>query len=189
MDYYSLYESFYNYSHSANGLGSKIMYYFALIVVFILIIIYVNLVSQEKCDIKIFSLLAVPTLFVLLFFIIVFTIVYDFKNNNSNNTDKTDAKINELNNIAVGIGGDTLDNIVYNVEYLSNHYENRLEYFKFVYGNNIPSERDYINNILNTFYGKAVESNNSNNIDYSVELKEVETSLRKEKQIIKLLYV
>ena len=65
---------------------------------------------------------------------------------------------------------------MYNVELLNDKYNERLDYFKFVYGDDAPSRKEYINNMLNEFYGQTVSSDK---VNYRDEIKEVEQSLRK----------
>lgn len=48
-------------------------------------------------------------------------------------------RLEALNSAAFEGCGDSIENIVYNVEYLSNKYDERLDYFKFAYGDNAPS--------------------------------------------------
>lgn len=85
-------------------------------------------------------------------------------------------RLEALNNTSIEGCGDSIENVVYNVEYLSNKYNERFDYFKFAYGDNAPSRKEYINNILNGFYGQTVSSDK---VNYKDEIKEVEQSLRK----------
>ena len=57
-------------------------------------------------------------------------------------------RLEVLNNIAFEGCGDSIENVVYNVELLNDKYNERLDYFKFVYGDDAPSRKEYINNIL-----------------------------------------
>lgn len=95
---------------------------------------------------------------------------------NKSRVDETNNKFVALNSAAFEGCGDSIENVVYNVEYLSDKYNERLDYFKFAYGDDAPSRKEYINNVLNEFYGKTISYDS---VDYKDELKEVETSLRK----------
>lgn len=68
-----------------------------------------------------------------------------------------------------------LQSLVDNVNYLSDKYGSKIDTFRIMYGDNMPSREEYINNILAEFYsGKPV----SGNFDYSAEYKELANALR-----------
>ena len=83
--------------------------------------------------------------------------------------------ITELNNTTVSVCGDTLDSVIHNVKYLSKRYDNKVESFKFMYGNNIISKEQYVNDILNEFYSTG----SSGSSDYSAEFKDATVNLKK----------
>ena len=83
--------------------------------------------------------------------------------------------ITELNNTTVSVCGDTLNSVIHNVKYLSKRYDNKLESFKFMYGNNIISKEQYVNDILNEFYSTG----SSGSPDYSAEFKDATVNLKK----------
>lgn len=83
--------------------------------------------------------------------------------------------ITELNNTTVSVCGDTLDSVIRNVKYLSKRYDNKLESFKFMYGDNIISKEQYVNDILNEFYSTG----SSDSPDYSAEFKDATVNLKK----------
>lgn len=60
--------------------------------------------------------------------------------------------VTDLNNTTTSVCGDTLDSVINNVKYLSRRYDNKVESFKFMYGDNIISKEQYVNDILNEFY-------------------------------------
>lgn len=95
---------------------------------------------------------------------------------NKGRVDETNNKFRALNSAAFEGCGDSIENVVYNVELLNDKYNERLDYFKFVYGDDAPSRKEYINNMLNEFYGQTVSSDR---VNYRDEIKEVEQSLRK----------
>ena len=83
--------------------------------------------------------------------------------------------ITELNNTTVSVCGDTLDSVIHNVKYLSKRYDNKIESFKFMYGDNIISKEQYVNDILNEFYNTG----SSDSPDYSAEFKDATINLKK----------
>lgn len=90
-------------------------------------------------------------------------------------TYKIKSRLEELRKLAYDNNIDNLENLVANVNYLSNTYDNKIDIFRIMYKDNVPSREDYINNILAEFYsGKPV----SGNFDYSAEYKELANTLR-----------
>lgn len=83
--------------------------------------------------------------------------------------------ITELNNATVSICRDTLDSVIHNVKYLSKRYDNKVESFKFMYGDNIISKEQYVNDILNEFYSTG----SSGSPDYNAEFKDATVNLKK----------
>ena len=83
--------------------------------------------------------------------------------------------IAELNNTTISVCGDTLDSVIHNVKYLSKRYDNKIESFKFMYGNNIISKEQYVNDILNEFYSTG----SSGSPDYNAEFKDATVNLKK----------
>ena len=69
----------------------------------------------------------------------------------------------------------TQDSVIHNVKYLSKRYDNKIESFKFMYGNNIISKEQYVNDILNEFYSTG----SSDSPDYSAEFKDATVNLKK----------
>lgn len=164
MDYFSLYESFSTYKVD---LGSNPMFAFCVGICFIIIgVVLLSLNLTNYSDNKAIAvIMGVPFLVAGAVIIMCGTQMKSSGN-----------RLEVLNNIAFEGCGDSIENVVYNVECLSNKYNERLDYFKFVYGDDAPSRKEYINSILNVFYGKTISSDS---VDYKDELKEVETSLRK----------
>lgn len=83
--------------------------------------------------------------------------------------------ITELNNTTVSVCGDTLDSVINNVKYLSRRYDNKVESFKFMYGDNIISKEQYVNDILNEFYSMG----SSDSPNYNAEFKDATINLKK----------
>lgn len=164
MDYFSLYESFGYYKIDYIG-NPKFMISAGIACVILGVLILVIAVCKDLNDRVIPAFMAIGFLVVGTAFIVANSLMKP-----SNN------RLEALNSAAFEGCGDSIENVVYNVEYLSDKYDERLDYFKFAYGDNAPSRKEYINSILNGFYGKTVSSDS---IDYKDELKEVETSLRK----------
>lgn len=164
MDYFSLYESFSTYKVD---LGSNPMFAFCVGICFIIIgVVLLSLNLTNYSDNKAIAvIMGVPFLVAGAVIIMCGTQMKSSGN-----------RLEVLNNIAFEGCGDSIENIVYNVEYLSDKCNERLDYFKFAYGDDAPSRKEYINSILNGFYGKTISSDS---VDYKDELKEVETSLRK----------
>lgn len=81
----------------------------------------------------------------------------------------------ELNNTTISVCGDTFDSVINNVKYLSKRYDNKVESFKFMYGDNIISKEQYVNDILNDFYSTG----SSDSPDYSAEFKDATVNLKK----------
>lgn len=68
-----------------------------------------------------------------------------------------------------------LQSLVDNVNYLSDKYDSKIDTFRIMYGDNMTSREEYINNILAEFYGSKPASGN---FDYSAEYKELAKALR-----------
>lgn len=81
----------------------------------------------------------------------------------------------ELNNTTISVCGDTFDSVIGNVKYLSRRYDNKVESFKFMYGDNIISKEQYVNDILNEFYSTG----SSDSSDYNAEFKDATVNLKK----------
>lgn len=81
----------------------------------------------------------------------------------------------ELNNTTISVCGDTFDSVIGNVKYLSKRYDNKVESFKFMYGDNIISKEQYVNDILNDFYSTG----SSDSPDYNAEFKDATVNLKK----------
>lgn len=164
MDYLGLYESFINYKIEYIG-NPKFMISAGIACVILGVLLLVIAVCKDLNDRVIPVFMAIGFLVVGTAFIVANSLMKP-----SNN------RLEALNSAAFEGCGDSIENIVYNVEYLSNKYDERLDYFKFAYGDDAPSRKEYINNILNEFYGQTVSSDR---VNYRDEIKEVEQSLRK----------
>ena len=164
MDYFSLYESFSNYKADFIN-NPKFMVSVGTVCVILGILFLVFAVSTDLTERVIPAFMAIGFLVVGTAFIVGNSLMKP-----SNN------RLEALNNASIEGCGDSIENVVYNVEYLSNKYNERFDYFKFAYGDNAPSRKEYINSVLNEFYEKTISSDS---VDYKDELKEVETSLRK----------
>ena len=84
-------------------------------------------------------------------------------------------KSEELRKLAYDNNISNLQSLVNSVNYLSDKYDSKIDTFRIMYKDNVPSREDYINNILAEFYsGKPA----SGNFDYSAEYKELANALR-----------
>lgn len=81
----------------------------------------------------------------------------------------------ELNNTTISVCGDTFDSVINNVKYLSKRYDNKVESFKFMYGDSIISKEQYVNDILNDFYSTG----SSDSPNYNAEFKDATVNLKK----------
>lgn len=105
------------------------------------------------------------------FIICLFVSPLPFTKYNHSIEDKSE----ELRKLAYDNNINNLENLVTNVNYLSNTYDSKIDTFRIMYGDNVPSREDYINNILAEFYGSKPASGN---FDYSAEYKELANALR-----------
>lgn len=167
MDYFSLYESFSTYRVGyANNTEALFWLGIFCAVGGVITLLLCALEIKENKDMAFIGILGIGI--GACGFLLITT--------NKSRVDETNNKFRALNIAAFEGCGDSIENVVYNVEYLSNKYNERFDYFKFAYGDNAPSRKEYINNILNEFYGKTISYDS---VDYKDELKEVEQSLRK----------
>ena len=164
MDYFSLYGSFRSYKADFIN-NPKFMISAGIVCVILGILFLVFAVYMDLTERVIPAFMAIGFLVVGTAFIVGNSLMKP-----SNN------RLEALNNASIEGCGDSIENVVYNVEYLSDKYNERLYYFKFAYGDDAPSRKEYINNILNEFYGQTVSPDK---VNYRDELKEVEQSLRK----------
>ena len=94
---------------------------------------------------------------------LLFCVMFLLCNNYSlENTRKAD----ELRKLAINNNISSLDDLVGNVDYLSERYSEKLDTFEVMYRDNVPSKKEYINNILTKFYS---EEPISGDFDYSTE--------------------
>lgn len=84
-------------------------------------------------------------------------------------------KLDELRKLASDNNISSLDDLVNNADYLSDRYSEKLDTFEVMYRDNIPSEKEYVNNILTEFYTKEPISGD---FDYSTEYEEAVEHLR-----------
>lgn len=164
MDYFSLYESFSTYRVDFMT-NPKFMISVGIACVILGVLFLGFTVYTDLTDRVVPAFMAIGFLVVGTAFIVGNSLMKP-----SNN------RLEALNSAAFEGCGDSIENVVYNVECLSDKYNERLDYFRFVYGDDAPSRKEYINNILNEFYGKTVSSDR---VNYRDEIKEVEQSLRK----------
>jgi len=92
------------------------------------------------------------------------------------NPDSEDArKLDELVKLANDNNIDSLANLIDNVDYLSDRYSEKLDTFKIMHRDNVPSKKEYVNNILTKFYS---EESISGDFDYSTEYEEAVEHLK-----------
>lgn len=84
-------------------------------------------------------------------------------------------KSEELRKLAYDNNISNLQSLVDNVNYLSDKYDSKIDTFRIMYVDNMPSREEYINNILAEFYGGEPVNGN---FDYSAEYKELAKALR-----------
>lgn len=165
MDYFSLYESF-SYYKMDYMVNPKFMISAGIACIIVGVLLLVLAVCKDLNDRVIPCFMGIG--FLVIGSALLISIMYS--------AGSPSNRLKALNSAAFEGCGDSIENVVYNVELLSDKYDERLDYFKFAYGDDAPSRKEYINSILNGFYGKTVSSDG---VDYKDELKEVETSLRK----------
>ena len=165
MDYFSLYESFSNYRLDFRN-RPEILISTGIACIIVGVLLLVLAVCKDLNDRVIPCFMGIG--FLVIGSALFISIMYS--------TGSPSNRLKALNSASIEGCGDSIENVVYNVEYLSDKYNERLDYFKFAYGDDAPSRKEYINSILNGFYGKTISSDS---VDYKDELKEVETSLRK----------
>ena len=90
-------------------------------------------------------------------------------------TSENARKLDELSKLASDNNISSLDDLVNNVDYLSNRYNEKVDTFEVMYRDNIPSKKEYVNNILTKFYNKKPISGD---FDYSTEYEEAVEHLR-----------
>lgn len=163
MDYYELYWTYNNYDKFL-----KMPIVLMCLAVIFGIACIVTSGSKDKSEYSLSFVSGVSSLFCVCFILTAFVFWLG--------TGIARGRVAELNKVTIESFGDTLENFADNVEYLSDKYNERLDHFRFVYGDNAPSRKEYINNILNEFYGQTVSSDK---VNYRDEIKEVEQSLRK----------
>lgn len=167
MDYFSLYESFstYRVDYATN---TEVLFWLGIVCAVggVLLLILCALGIRENRDLAYLGILGM----------LIGACGFLFIATNKSREDEANSKFRALNSAAFEGCGDSIENVVYNVEYLSDKYNERLDYFKFAYGDDAPSRKEYINNVLNEFYGQTVSSDR---VNYSDEIEEVEQSLRK----------
>ena len=84
-------------------------------------------------------------------------------------------KLDELRKLASDNNISSLDDLVNNADYLSDRYSEKLDTFEVMHRDNVPSKKEYINNILTKFYS---EESISGDFDYSTEYGEIFEHLR-----------
>lgn len=93
----------------------------------------------------------------------------------SNPSSENIRKVDELRKLANDNNMDSLVDLIDNVDYLSTRYSEKLDTFEVMYRDNVPSKKEYVNNILTKFYS---EEPISGDFDYSTEYEEAVEHLR-----------
>lgn len=163
MDYFSLYSSYH-----FDELLSLMFTVFGVTILVLLIAYNIDDAVKASRKESTFTLLSYGNVGVLVVALSFMAFGYGIKLSQN-------GSITELNNTTVSICGDTLDSVIHNVKYLSRRYDNKVESFKFMYGDNIISKEQYVNDILNEFYNTG----SSDSPDYNAEFKDATVNLRK----------
>ena len=163
MDYFSLYSSYH-----FDELLSLIFTVFGVTILVLLIAYNIDDAVKASRKESTFTLLSYGNVGVLVVALSFMAFGYGIKLSQN-------GSITELNNTTVSICGDTLDSVIHNVKYLSKRYDNKIESFKFMYGDNIISKEQYVNDILNEFYNTG----SSDSPNYNAEFKDATINLKK----------
>lgn len=111
------------------------------------------------------------SLYILMGASLVVCFIFTFTKFTSANGDR----LEELRKLAYDNNISSLENLIDNANYLSDKYDSKIDTFRIMYGDNMPSREDYINNILAEFYGGEPVNEN---FDYSTEYRELAKALR-----------
>lgn len=163
MDYFSLYSSYH-----FDELLSLMFTVFGVTILVLLIAYNIDDAVKASRKESTFTLLSYGNVGVLVVALSFMAFGYGIKLSQN-------GSITELNNTTVSICGDTLDSVIHNVKYLSKRYDNKIESFKFMYGDNIISKEQYVNDILNEFYSTG----SSDSPNYNAEFKDATINLKK----------
>lgn len=163
MDYFSLYSSYH-----FDELLSLIFTVFGVTILVLLIAYNIDDAVKASRKESTFTLLSYGNVGVLVVALSFMAFGYGIKLSQN-------GSITELNNTTVSVCGDTLDSVINNVKYLSRRYDNKVESFKFMYGDNIISKEQYVNDILNEFYSTG----SSDSPNYNAEFKDATINLKK----------
>lgn len=148
--------------------------FFAGLVSFILLLVLVGgLILHRLGFIDILDFVPLPFIFILVF-ILVFIASTCF---NFNFFPEYKATKAESQNLIAKANIDNYKNFNYNIDYLDSKYVVLTEEYKIFGKDDLPTREDYINSILNSFYG-GVDSSEYNN---SIEYERVKSGLRKRK--------
>ena len=160
MDYYELANKASSYAFTSEI--SSVFYFGCLIFIVLFALAAISLLIAGKFD-EFTTACMGGLLFCVMFFLC--------NNYSLENTRKAD----ELKKLASDNNISSLDDLVGNVDYLSDRYSEKLDTFKIIYKDSMPSREEYINNILTEFYNKKPISVD---FDYSTEYKEVVEHLK-----------
>jgi len=141
MDYYELANKASSYAFTSEI--SSVFYFSCLIFIVIFALAAIFLLIAGKFEEFTTACIAG------FFFCVIFL---SFNNYSSDNARKLD----ELSKLASDNNISSLDDLVGNVDYLSNRYNEKLDTFEVMYRDNIPSKKEYVNNILTKFIIKSL---------------------------------
>ena len=160
MDYYELANKASSCAFTSEI--SSVFYFGCIIFIILFALAAISLLIARKFD-EFTTACMGGLLFCVMFFL--------YSNPDSENARKLDelVKLANDNNI------DSLANLIDNVDYLSERYSEKLDTFKIMYRDNVPSKKEYINNILTKFYS---EEPISGDFDYSTEYEETVEHLK-----------
>lgn len=163
MDYFSLYNNY-----NCDRLWAFTFTLFGVMI--LLLLVGFNIDDAVKASRKgsEFTILTCGNAFVLGVVLVFLASGYFLKSSHNDS-------VTELNNTTTSVCGDTLDSVINNVKYLSRRYDNKVESFKFMYGDNIISKEQYVNDILNEFYSTG----SSDSPNYNAEFKDATINLKK----------
>ena len=148
--------------------------FFAGLISFILLLLLVAGLILHKLDfIDIFDFIPSPAIFILVF-ILIFIASTCF---NFNFYPEYKATKAESQNLMAKANIDNYKNFKYNIDYIDNKYLVLIEEYKIFEKDELPTREEYINSILNSFYGGADSSEYNNSTEYE----RVKSGLRKRK--------
>ena len=171
VDYVSLFRTIQNLDNVL--LFWRVVFFAGLISFILLLVIVAGFILHKLDFIDIKDFIPTPFIFILVF-ILIFIASTCF---NFNFYPEYKATKAESQNLMAKANVDNYKNFKYNIDYIDNKYLVLTEEYKIFGKENLPTREDYINSILNSFYGGADSLEYNNSIEYE----RVKSGLRKRK--------